>query len=193
MFRKKATLAEKTAAREKIALTLEGAKEIDDIPVREFMLKWLQSFAPDMPVYDAKAFCLPKMFFKNYLWHAFSFQKTDCYIGEDATAEYRGGFEGECYVLLNGENLLFTVEDGTALTLEKVEEFTNIIIFKKDFSETFVHTGSKEFGPYYKSADMAIADGSEPDESYVPEEDEELPDSDDISEEISEDVQKDNE
>ena len=171
MFNKKTSLAQKEAAREKVAEVFDGAKEIDNIPVKEFMIKWLSAFAPDMPVYDAKSFCLPKMFFKNYLWHAFSFQKTDCYTAEDATAEFEKGFSGECFILLNGENIIFTVENGKDITLEKLGEFNNIIIFTKDYTETFVHTGSEEFGPYYKSADMAIADGSEPDESYVPEED----------------------
>ena len=80
------------------------------------------------------------------------------------------GFRGECFILLNEENLIFTLENGKDITLEKLREFRSIIVFTSDFSETFVYTGSDEFGPYYKSADMAVADGSEPDESCIPEE-----------------------
>jgi len=65
-------------------------------------------------------------------------------------------------VLLNREGILVRVADGKSLTQEKVKEFDNIIVFTEDYSETFVCTGNEEFGPYYKSAEMAVADGSEP-------------------------------
>ena len=154
MFVKKATVQEIAASQEKLREVFGEISIIDDIPVKEYMVKWLSVFAPDMTVYDAKSFCLPKLFFKNYLWHAFSFQKTDCYIEEDAEEAFAKGFEGPCYILLNHERLLCKVADGKVITLEKLKEFSNIIVFTEDFSGTYVHTGNEEFGPYYKSADL---------------------------------------
>lgn len=163
MFFKKASAAEIGAAREKVSEAFGEVEYIEDVPVKEYMLKWLSAFAPDMTVYDAKSFCLPKLLYKNYLWHAFSFQKTDCYMAEDAAEAYGEGFDGPVFVLLNGENILFKLADGKKLGPSAVGGFNNIIVFKEDFSETYVNTGSEEFGPYYKSADMAASDddGSE--------------------------------
>ncbi len=168
MFVKKATAIQTEEAFENLRSAYGAVEKVEDAPAKEYMLKWLSAFAPDVAVYDAKSFCLPRRRFKNYLWHAFSFQKTDCWFDEDATEAFKGGFEGECYVLLNDENLLCTVPDGKVFDPENVKEFKNIIIFTKDYGETYVHTGKEGFGPYYKSKDMAESDDSEPEE--VPEE-----------------------
>ncbi len=162
MFVKKATAAQIAEVKEKLAGAFGEISFVDDVPVKEYMLKWLSAFAPDMTVYDAKSFCLPKLMFRNYLWHAFSFQKTDCYIDEDAEEAFAEGFEGPCFVLLNGENILCRVENGKVFNPENVKEFKNFIVFTEDYSKTYVHTGSDEFGPYFKSADMAVADDYEP-------------------------------
>ena len=148
-----ATEEELSAAYNRLTKHFPEAKRISDMPVREYMIKWLRSFAPDMIFSEAKAFCLPRHLFKNYLWHAFSYQKTDSLIEEDADEKFAGGFEGECYVLLNDENLLCTVPDGTVFSPEKLKEFNNIIVFKKDFSETYVYTGKEDCGPFYKAAE----------------------------------------
>lgn len=171
MLIKKAKPAEIAAAKEKIQEFLPEAALVEDIPVREYMIKWLSAFAPDMTVYDAKSFCLPKLFFKNYLWHAFSFEKTDCFIEEDAEAEFKEGFEGACYLLLNHENLLWKIPDGRVLNFENVKEFKNLIVFTEDFTKTYVHTGSDEFGPYYKSSDMidSLDEEIDPDDFVIEE------------------------
>lgn len=168
MFKKKNTTISTDEALEKLHTVFGTAEKVEDAPVKEYMIKWLSAFAPDVPVYDAKSFCLPRRRYKNYLWHAFSFQKTDCWFDEDAVDAFKEGFEGECYVLLNEEELLCTVSDGKVFNVENVKEFNNIIIFTKDFSETYVYTGKEGFGPYYKSKDMAESDDSEPEE--LPEE-----------------------
>lgn len=167
MFKKKNTAAQTEEAFEKLQTVFGSVEKVEDAPPKEYMIKWLSAFAPDVAVYDAKSFCLPRRRYKNYLWHAFSFQKTDCWFDEDAVEAFKNGFEGECYVLLNEEELLCTVPDGKIFDPENVKEFNNIIIFKKDFGETYVYTGKEGFGPYYKSKAMAESDGSEPEE--VPE------------------------
>lgn len=158
MFGKKVTKDQQNLAYESLCSAFGEVSIVDDAPLKEYLIKWLSAFAPDMTYYDAKSFCLPRRMYKNYIWNAFSFQKTDCYIGEDAVKELEGGFEGPCYVLLNGENLLCEIPDGRVLSPEAVSAFSNIVVFTKDFSETYVHTGIDEFGPYYKSAGMALAD-----------------------------------
>ncbi len=173
MFVKKATAAQIDEAFEKLCSVYGAVERVEDAPVKEYMVKWLSAFAPDMAVYDAKSFCLPRRRFKNYLWHAFSFQKTDCWFEDDATEAFKDGFEGECYILLNDENLLCTVPDGRVFDPENVKGFKNIIVFTKDFGETFVYTGKDKFGPYYKSKEIAEADEGEPEEAFeeIPEED----------------------
>lgn len=153
MFHKKATEKEMTAALEKLKKEFGEINRLDGSPVREYMLKWLSAFAPDMTYSDAKAYCLPRLMYKNYLWNAFGFEKAECVMGEDAENAFGGGFEGECFVLLNDENLLCTVPDGTVFSPESTARFSNIIIFTKDFSKTYVNTGKEGFGPYYKDSE----------------------------------------
>ena len=109
MFTKKISEAEKEAARKKVREVFGECREITDKPLRPFMLKWLSAFAPDMEYYDAKSFCLPRRMYQNNLWHAFSFQKTDCYMGALANEAFAGGLPGTCYIFLNREQLLFQI------------------------------------------------------------------------------------
>lgn len=160
MFKKKVSneLLEKLGG--KLSALGVEACQVTDAPVKEYMIKWMGAFAPDVTVYDANSFCLPKLFFKNYLWNAFSFQKTDCYMDEYATEAFADGFEGPCFVLYNGENILFKVTDGTVFDPENVKTLGNVVIFTQDFEKTYVNTGSDEFGPYYKTREMALSDES---------------------------------
>ncbi len=178
MFVKKTTKEQIESALSRLRSAFGEIKYIEDIPVKKYMIRWLATFAPDMPLYDAKSFCLPRKLYKNYLWHAFSFQKTDSYIDEMATEAFEGSFAGKCYVLLNDENIICAVPDGSVFTLEKISEFKNIIIIDGDFKKTYVHTGNDEFGPYYKTYDMAESEDLEPDESLIANEDEEEESSD---------------
>lgn len=154
MYRKKATEEELKKAYDKLCEKFGEVRRVEDLPEREYMLKWLSVFAPDMIYSDAKAFCLPRRLYKNYLWHAFSFQKTDCYMEEDAEERFAGGFKGECFVLLNDENLLCTVPDGRVFNPENVKDFPGITVFTKDFSETYIYTGKEDAGPYYKDREQ---------------------------------------
>ncbi len=168
MFVKKATPLELEEKLTALKAAFGEVCEVSDAPAKEYMIKWLSAFAPDMTLSDAKSFCLPRMMYRNYLWHAFSFEKTDSYVADDAADSFKNGFEGPCYLLLNHENLLCRVPDGRIFDPEKVSAFSNIIIFTEDFTETYVHTGSSEFGPYYKSSEMAETDAEEIDpEDYI--------------------------
>lgn len=177
----KANEQEREAARKKMQEVFGECHEITDKPLRPFLLKWLSAFAPDMEYYDAKSFCLPRRMYQNYLWHAFSYQKTDCYMGALAEEAFSGGFPGMCYILLNRELLLFQIPNGEILTPETVSAFDSIIITDKVFSCTYVYTGKEETGPYFKTADglteafvAADEDEPEPEEGFcVPPMDEE--------------------
>ncbi len=153
MFTKKISEAEKEAARKKVREVFGECQEITDKPLRPFMLKWLSAFAPDMEYYDAKSFCLPRRMYQNNLWHAFSFQKTDCYMGGLANEAFAGGFSDACYIFLNHEQLLFQIPDGGILTPELVSACDNIIVTDKNFSYTYVYTGKENTGPYFKTAE----------------------------------------
>lgn len=175
MFKKKISEQEKEAARKKMQEVFGECHEITDKPLRPFMLKWLSAFAPDMEYYDAKSFCLPRRMYQNNLWHAFSFQKTDCYMGALAQEAFSGGFSGMCYIFLNREMLLFQIPDGSILNPETVSAFDSIIVTDKAFSCTYVHTGKEDTGPYFKTADglseafvAAGEDEPEPEEGFVP-------------------------
>lgn len=169
MFKKKIDPNKIEEIKKSICDICGDASEVSVDELRPFMLRWLSAFAPDMSVYDAKSFCLPKLFFKNYLWNAFSFQKTECYMDEDAKEALAEGFSGPCFVLVYEECLLYSVSDGGAFTPENVAALGNVIITAEDYSKTYVNTGKDEFGPYYKSADMTLSDpDAEPIEPIEP-------------------------
>ena len=162
MFIKKAKPEQTEKAVEKLSDVFGNITVVDDVPVKEYMIKWLSAFAPDMALSDAKAFCLPRRMYKNYLWHAFSFQKTASFVDEDAKEAFKEGFFGQCFVLMNEENILCSVDSVKDVPFERIEELQNVIIFTKDFTETFVYTGKEGFGPYYKSVSMTEIDDAEP-------------------------------
>ena len=59
MFGNKVSIEEKNSAREKLSASFGAVEEIDNIPVEEFMIKWLSAFAPDMTFADAKSISSP--------------------------------------------------------------------------------------------------------------------------------------
>ena len=117
---------------------------------RAFMLEWLSAFAPDMTYRDAKAYCLPRLMYKNHLWHAFSFEKTDFCAGESAMESAIGAFTGKCLLYFEDGGLLLAVEDGSVLTPELLSGFSNVIAATGDMKKTYVYTGEENTGPYYK-------------------------------------------
>ncbi len=150
MFSKKISSAKKAEALEKAAALIPGIKAAEE-DIREVKLRWLSAFAPDMTLRDAKDYCLPRMRFKNHLWHAFSFRLTDCPVGEEAAEKYNG-FSGECFVLDEETNSLYTVGDGSPLSASLLSKLGNVTVFTKSFTETFSVTGMPEVGPFYKKA-----------------------------------------
>lgn len=179
LFQKKITAAEKDAVRAKMSEVFPEYREVTDKPVIGFMQKWLSVFAPDLEVTDAKAFCLPRRMYENHLWHAFSFEKTDCYMGALAKEAFSRGLAGMCYLLFDREQLLFQIPDGGRLTPEMAASLGNVIVTDGKFSATYVNTGKENTGPYFKDADggaftQAEEDEPEPEEAgFVPEIEEE--------------------
>ncbi len=152
MNRKKAPEKELGLLEASLRDKLGEVTRVTDAPVREYMLKWLSAFAPDMSYSDAKAYCLPRFLYKNYLWHAFSFRKAEFIEGDEAIDAAKDGFPGECFILMNNENLLCTVPDGSILTPDTLAELCCAVVFTKDFKKTYVNTGSDDFGPYFAAA-----------------------------------------
>ena len=179
LFGKKITAAEKDAVQQKMGEMFAEFRLVTDKPVLGFMQKWLSVFAPDMDLADAKAFCLPRRMYENHLWHAFSFEKTDCYMGALAKEAFSGGLPGMCYLLFDREQLLFQIPDGSVLTPQRAEALGNVIVTDGRFTATYVNTGKENTGPYFKDADggaftQAAEDEPEPEaEGFVPEIDEE--------------------
>lgn len=134
----------------KIISLVPGAKK-SDTESRQIMLRWLSAFAPDITYRDAKDFCLPRRRYKNCLWHAFSFQLTDCLAGEEAIDAFNG-FVGECFILSEDTEEVYAVSEGSNLSLSLLQSLGNVTVFTKTFSETFSVTGNEETGPYYKKA-----------------------------------------
>lgn len=152
MFYKKPTEKQISAAEDAISTLPVSAEKITDIPVREYMLKWLSAFAGDMTYADARAFCLPRLLYRNYIWHAFSFRKTDCIYGEDAVEAAKDGIPGECFILMCDGQALYKIPDGSILTPQVAESLGNAVVFDTKFTKTYVYTGEDGTGPFYKEA-----------------------------------------
>ena len=153
MFYKRPGAEQRDSADKAVGALPVKAEKITDIPVREYMLKWLSAFAGDISVADAKAFCLPRLLYQNYIWHAFSFRKTDCIYGDDAAMAARDGIPGECFILMCDAQALYKIPDGSVLTPQVTESLGNAVVFDTKFTKTYVHTGEDGTGPFYKEAE----------------------------------------
>lgn len=153
MLWKKASPEACEKIKEKLCSVFTDVQCMTDAPVKQYMIKWLSAFAPDMTYAQAKSFCLPRLLYKNHLWNAFAFEKAPCLAGEEADDAAKDGFLGDCFVLAEEENLLFSVKNETPAIPEKIKDFKNIAVFTKDFSRTYIYTGEDGFGPYFKTAE----------------------------------------
>ena len=166
MFHKKPDPAVQRAAAEQIAALYPDAAAAE-LPAEEFRIRWLNAFAPDMPFAEAKSFCLPRHMYENHLWHAFSFERTDCYMGDVAREAFSDGIDGACFLYLDGAQLLYRLPDGRALNAGALDAIANVIVTDEAFTVTYVNTGKEMTGPYFKSDDLAFETAD--DDEAIPE------------------------
>lgn len=159
MFYKKPKPAQIKAADEAMASLLPNAEKIYDIPAREFMVKWLSVFAPDMSVADAKAFCLPRLLYKNRIWHAFSFRKTDCVYGDEADEAAAGKLCGEGFILMCDAQAVYRADDLSALTVEGIKSLKSAVVFDSAYKMTYAVCDEEGCGPFFKISECAACCG----------------------------------
>lgn len=159
MFYKRPKPAQIKAADEAMSALLPDAEKVYDIPAREFMVKWLSVFAPDMSVADAKAFCLPRLLYKNRIWHAFSFRKTDCVYGEDADEAAAGKLRGEGYILMCDAQAVYRAYDLSVLTVEDIKKLKSAVVFDSEYKMTYAVCDEEGCGPFFKLSECAACGG----------------------------------
>ena len=159
MFYKRPKPAQIKAADEAMSALLPDAEKVYDIPAREFMVKWLSVFAPDMSVADAKAFCLPRLLYKNRIWHAFSFRKTDCVYGEDADDAAAGKLRGEGYILMCDAQAVYRTDDLSPLTVGDIKKLKSAVVFDSEYKMTYAVCDEEGCGPFFKMSECAACRG----------------------------------
>ena len=155
MFYKRPKPAQIKAADEAMSSLLPDAEKIYDIPAREFMVKWLSVFAPDMSVADAKAFCLPRLLYKNRIWHAFSFRKTDCIYGDEADEAAAEKLCGDGFILMCDAQAVYRADDLSALTVEDIKSLKSAVVFDSEYKMTYAVCDEEGCGPFFKMSECA--------------------------------------
>ena len=86
----------------------------------------------------------------GFLWHVFSWEKTDRLVGEKAKELFQKQRKRECFVFYQLREDVLLVENASRLRVEDLLDEEDVYIVDKDFTWTYVQThDSEELGPYF--------------------------------------------
>lgn len=93
-------------------------------------------------LHDANGAC-------GYLWHLFSYEKTDCYTNNEAESAFDLVEKDSCYVFYQHSDYALIIEDASQLKANLFNNEEDIYIVDKQFHWTFVRTHESYLGPYF--------------------------------------------
>ncbi|MBB3112868.1 hypothetical protein FHS18_004970 [Paenibacillus phyllosphaerae] len=86
----------------------------------------------------------------GYLWHLFSYRRTDCLEKEEAVQAFMHESKGPCFLFYQHSDYALRLEHAANLTIDDVNNQSDIYIVSADFSWTLVITHEKDWlGPYF--------------------------------------------
>lgn len=113
--------------------------ENEEINFKEVKNKYIQTFFNDLTEEDKK-----KIYFNDYIWHAFTYGKIPCTEGYDAVKEFEKRNQNDVYVISMYSGI---VEERTNLTYEKLlrmrymnSTYNDCYVVDKNFRWTFIFT-----------------------------------------------------
>lgn len=111
-----------------------------------FRALWEQHFA-DALSEDTKK----DIYFSQYLWHAFSYKKIQCFNNESAIVEFNKVIKQQkpCYIFFQHNEMAFLVDFLSGINYEDLPLYNDIYIMDEEHEWTFVRTHEEQCGPYF--------------------------------------------
>ncbi|MDX8342576.1 DUF4275 family protein [Rossellomorea sp. YZS02] len=86
----------------------------------------------------------------GFLWHVFSWEKTDRLVGKKAKELFQKQRKRECFVFYQLKEDVLLVQNASRLGVEDLRDEEDVYIVDKNFTWTYVQThDNEEFGPYF--------------------------------------------
>ena len=126
--------------------------------MNKIIKKYQDTFFSNLTEKDKK-----EIYFNQYMWHAFSYDKIRCLKGEDAINEFEKMSKNEVYIFFEHDDVVLEEKNITLNklfeSLENSEEIGyDCYVVSKDFTWTFVTTHETQYndgiyhdiGPFFK-------------------------------------------
>ena len=126
--------------------------------MNEIINKYQETFFSDLTEKDKD-----EIYFNQYMWHAFSYEKISSIQGEEAINEFAKMCKNEVYIFLEHDDAVLEEKDVTLKKLFEILEHSKEIgydcyVVSKDFTWTFVTTHETQYndgiyhyiGPFFK-------------------------------------------
>ena len=126
--------------------------------INEIKEKYIKTFFEKLTTKEKQ-----EIYFEQYMWHAFSYEKIKCINGEDAINEFAKMKKNEVYVFFEHDDVVWkekdlTLENLFGLLKDSKEYGYDCYVVDKDFTWTFITTHETMYddgiyhyiGPFFK-------------------------------------------
>lgn len=116
---------------------------------------WKETFAKHLSRDEQKAIYLTDHEgFSGYLWHLFSYNKTEYLEGNDAEEAFNRIAKDNCIIFYQHSDEVISLMNAGKLTSDDVKEEMDIYVIDKEFNWTYVVTHETGYcGPYFCSTE----------------------------------------
>lgn len=117
--------------------------------------QWEDSFAEHLSYKEKEEIHLSyNGFAHGYLWHIFSYEKTDCLKEMQANEAFNNISKNICYVFYQNSDYALIIENSTLVTASdfiQKDDYNegDIFVVDKNFTRTYVNTHEKSLRPYF--------------------------------------------
>lgn len=115
--------------------------------------KWEETFVSHLSDEEKESIYLHSDRYScGFLWHVFSWERTDRSVGEVAKERFQKQRKRECFVFYQLREDVLLIENASKIRVEDLCDEEDVYIVDKDFTWTYVQTHDREeFGPYFTS------------------------------------------
>jgi ribosomal protein S17E len=116
---------------------------------KELRKRWGEAFANDISKNQKR-----QIFYRNFLWHIFSYEVLSCKEGHKASVAFNLNMKDECYIFYHKYKNALLLENAGNLTSEDINNeiggyIHDAYVVDKDFSWTYIRTHEDDCGPYF--------------------------------------------
>lgn len=111
---------------------------------RELKKRWEKAFASDLSKEKKK-----EIFFRSYLWHAFSYEALPALAKGKARQAFNRKKKTGVYVFYQNDDRTFYIKDAGRMKSSDLDMEDDIYIVDADMKWTYIHTHEIQCGPYY--------------------------------------------